>query len=153
MDNNIPFPQANNFEKIIAILNLQHEQVLNSTEKLRVILGDMTDRQVSYYISAAMFLGLIESEKGEKKFTSKAQNIRDKNSLEQTAELISLILLNPIFNRIYVNTLLLGKQEVDDIIAVINEYYPMYSDAIFERRAQTASSWINWIFSQIEAGK
>ena len=61
--------------------------------------------------------------------------------------------MNPIFNKIYVNTMLFGKQDTDDIISVIKEHYPMYSDAIFERRAQTASSWINWIFSQIEAGK
>ena len=153
MDNNIPFPQANNFEKIIAILSLPNEQVLNSVEKLGAIIGDMSERQVSYYMSAAMFLGLIKTDGTMKQFTSIAHNIRSKNTCEQIAELISLLLLNPIFNKAYVNTLLFGKQEIDDIIAIIKEYYPTYSDSIFKRRAQTVSSWINWIFSQIEAGK
>ena len=78
MDSNIPFPQANSFEKIIAILNLPNEQVLNSVEKLGTIIGDMSERQVSYYVSAAMFLGLIESIGGIKKFTSVAHSIRSK---------------------------------------------------------------------------
>lgn len=153
MDNNVPFPQANDFEKIILILNLEDEELLNDTESLMEILGEVTERQVSYYISATIFLKLVENINGVRKFTSNARAIRMLNSYLQIAELISILLMNPIFNKIYVNTMLFGKQDTDDIISVIKEHYPMYSDAIFERRAQTASSWINWIFSQIEAGK
>ena len=59
MDRHIPFPQADDFEKIITILNLSNESLLKNSDSLSSILGGISIRQVSYYLSAAMYLGLI----------------------------------------------------------------------------------------------
>ena len=146
----VPFPQADDFEKIVTIVNISDSNALNDSVKLSQTLGGITDRQVAYYLSAATFLGLIESEKGQKKFTPKCLEIRNMNSYLQTAELISLILQNPVFSKVYSYTIVIGIQEVEDIKEVIKEYYPQYSDAIYERRAQTVSSWINWIIEKTQ---
>ena len=146
----VPFPQADDFEKIVTIVNISDSIALNDSVKLSQTLGGITDRQVAYYLSAATFLGLIESEKGQKKFAQKCLEIRNMNSYLQTAELISLILKNPVFSKVYSYTIVIGIQEVEDIKEVIKEYYPQYSDAIYERRAQTVSSWINWIIEKTQ---
>lgn len=146
----IPFPQADDFEKIVTIVNISDSNALNDSVKLSQTLGGITDRQVAYYLSAATFLGLIESEKGQKRFAQKCLEIRNINSYLQTAELISLILQNPVFSKVYSYTIVIGIQEVEDIKEVIKEYYPQYSDAIYERRAQTVLSWINWIIEKTQ---
>lgn len=146
----VPFPQADDFEKIVTIVNISDSNALNDSVKLSQTLGGITDRQVAYYLSAATFLGLIESDKGQKKFAQKCLEIRNMNSYLQTAELISLILQNPVFSKVYSYTIVIGIQEVEDIKEVIKEYYPQYSDAIYERRAQTVSSWINWIIEKTQ---
>lgn len=146
----VPFPQADDFEKIVTIVNISDSNALNDSVKLSQTLGGITDRQVAYYLSAATFLGLIVSDKGQKKFAQKCLEIRNMNSYLQTAELISLILQNPVFSKVYSYTIVIGIQEVEDIKEVIKEYYPQYSDAIYERRAQTVSSWINWIIEKTQ---
>lgn len=67
----------------------------------------------------------------------------------QNAEIISVMLLNPVFNKVYVNTILFGKQEIDDVSIIIKQYYPNYSDAIYKRRSQTVINWVDWIIKHL----
>jgi len=150
MDKVIPFPQADDFDKIVHILSFPSDDDLNSVSKISSRLGDITERQVAYYISAAMFLGLIEIKDGKKVFTAQAQYIKRLNTYMQYSELISIVLLNPVFNKVYVNTHMFGKQETDDVINVIKKYYPDYSDSIYSRRAQTVISWVDWVSNHLE---
>lgn len=145
MDNIIPFPQADDFDKIIQIINFPNDEDLNNITMISSRLGDISGRQVSYYISATMFLGFIESKNEKKVFTQQALRIRSLNSYMQIAEIISVMLLNPVFNKVFVNTILFGKQEIDDISIIIKQYYPNYSDTIYKRRSQTVISWVDWI--------
>lgn len=145
MDNFIPFPQADDFEKIVFILNISNEEDLNNIFKMKVLLGNISDRQVSYYLSAASFLGLLVTTNGKKYFSLYATRLRKQNSYMQIAELISLVLQNPIFNKVYIFSILFGKQEVEDVATIIKTYYPLYSDAICFRRSQTVLSWVKWI--------
>ena len=62
-----PFPQANDFNKILLLLNIDNESLFNDKEYLKIYLDLGTERQISYYLSAFQFLGLIDD---EKKFTS-----------------------------------------------------------------------------------
>lgn len=149
MDNNIPFPQADDFDKIIQILHFADDKDLNDIHKISLRLGDISDRQVSYYISAAMFLGFIEIEDGKKVFSKQALEFKNKNTYMQNAELISTILLNPVFNKTYVNSILFGQQELDVIVGILKQYYPNYSTAIYKRRSQTVLSWTNWVIKHL----
>ena len=54
-----PFPQANDFNKVIKILETD-EQFLNNKTYLQDVIDVSTARQVQYYISACQFLGLVD---------------------------------------------------------------------------------------------
>jgi hypothetical protein len=145
MDKKIPFPQADDFKKIIFLLNISSESDLSNNETISVTLGEVTDRQVMYYLSAATFLGLIEVSNGERKFTILGNRIRKMNSTLQEIELISIVLQSPIFNKVYVLRTILGEQTQEDISEIIKDYYPEYSESICERRAQTVTKWVEYI--------
>ncbi len=149
MDKNIPFPQADDFDKIIQILHFPNDEDLNDIIKISSRLGDISDRQVSYYVSAAMFLGFVEVTNGKRVFSKHAIAIKNMNTYMQNAEIISTILLNPVFNKTYVYSVLFGQQEPSVVADILNQYYPDYSDAIYKRRAQTVISWVNWVISHL----
>lgn len=149
MDKSVPFPQADDFDKIIEILQFHNEEDLNNVKKISSRLGDISDRQVSYYISAALFLGFVEVKNGKRVFSRHALEIKNMNTYMRNAEIISIILLNPVFNKTYVNSVLFGKQELDAVVDILKQYYPEYSDAILKRRSQTVISWINWVIGHL----
>lgn len=41
------------------------------------------------------------------------------------------------------------KFEKSDIVDMIKEEYPGYTEGIYSRRAQSALSWLNWIKEQL----
>lgn len=149
MDKKIPFPQADDFKKIVILLNISSENDLSNNKTISVTLGEVTDRQVMYYLSAASFLGLIEVSNGERKFTILGKRIRKMNSTLQEIELISLVLQSPIFNKVYVLRTILGEQTQDDISEIIKSYYPEYSESICERRSQTVIKWVEFISDKL----
>lgn len=142
------FPQADDFEKIISLLNINREEDLSNNNKISALLGSITDRQVSYYVSAAEFLGLVKKENGKRNFTEKGKNLRKMNSYMQEVELASTILESPVFAKVYSLEKIVGHQDCYDISKVIKEKYPNYSEAIYKRRAQTVMSWLQWVESK-----
>ena len=150
MDRHIPFPQADDFEKIITILNLSNESLLKNSDSLSSILGGISIRQVSYYLSAAMYLGLIVGIGNQKKYTDIGNTLRNYNSSFQRAELISIILCDPVFAKTYVYKKMYGERDISDVAELIKIYHPECNDSICERRAQTVISWINWISKVLE---
>lgn len=149
MENKYPFPQADDFDKILLILTCPNEEDLSNTNKMQILLDGITDRQVSYYMSAAAFVGIIDNVKGKKKFTPHAKYLRGLNTYLRIAELITMVLNNKVFNTIYVYTVMFGKQEIETVADIIKRHYPDYSDAIYLRRAQTVVSWIDWIINKL----
>ena len=62
----IPFPQADDFSKVILLINFPKEK-LKDNEYIKTNLGNITERQVSYYVSAAQYLNIIDSKRVEGK--------------------------------------------------------------------------------------
>ena len=149
MQNNTPFPQADDFNKIIALVNISKEDDLNYNEILKIVLGEISNRQISYYVSAATFLGIISTEKRKRRFTDFGNCLRQSNSILQEVELINSILALPIFGKVYVLSKIVGQQDINEIAYLIKETYPNYSDAICERRAQTVLKWIEWVLEKM----
>lgn len=52
--NDIPFPQADDFEKVISLINIPDESKLSDKKYISFVLENVTDRQVMYYLSAAI---------------------------------------------------------------------------------------------------
>jgi len=146
MDNAIPFPQADDFEKVISLLKIDDEEDLQSNMKISIQLGEITDRQVNYYLSAAAYLGLIEG----RKYTELGKKIREYDLIEQRIELIRLILSDEVFGTIYITEKRLGiKLSKEEIIDIMKKTVSFNSEEMFKRRAQTVASWVAWIHNEL----
>lgn len=95
--NKYPFPQANDFEKVISVLSSEEDE-LDNYAIMSKTLGDLENRQVDYYISAAKYLGLIDD---SKKFTEDGRKIRMMFPVQRSIALAGLILKDDIFSRVY----------------------------------------------------
>lgn len=63
----IPFPQADKFERIINLCELLSEQELSRNEVTEQYAFDV--RQTNYYTDAARYLGLLENEKMQQRLS------------------------------------------------------------------------------------
>ena len=150
MERIIPFPQADDFQKVIVILNLNDELFLNNNEILSKALGEISERQVAYYLNAVEYLGLIEKNNNIRVYTDLAKQLRQNNAVMQKAELISIILQDRTFSLVYALTKMFGEQEVDDVAEIVEQFHEGYSKEIYKRRAQTVLKWIQWINRELE---
>lgn len=139
-----PFPQADVFEKIISILNIDDESLLKDKVYVSKLLGGIHERQVAYYISASMYLGLLTN---DKKFTDVANKLREKSSIRQSADLAILILSNKVFGEVYFLQKIYGEKfDVDDVVDIMKENEIEFdSEAMYKRRARTVMCWVQWI--------
>lgn len=110
MDKYIPFPQADDIEKIVSIINISNEDFLSNFDKMSNILGEISQRQVSYYLSATAYFGIIETKNRKKVFTKLGIYLKNLNYSMQIAEIITIILGDPVFRKTYVFQKLSIKQ-------------------------------------------
>lgn len=149
----IPFPQADHFPRIVDLLGRLHNanKPLSKDEITLVYAFDV--RQTQYYVSAAIYLGLIDRVRVKNDVTfalsSKGQFIMIQYPQNRNLELAKSILCHRIFNlslRAY-----LQKAEipsVKDIVLIMKmgtEEIATSSQTTCERRAQTVRGWISWI--------
>lgn len=150
MDKHVPFPQADDIEKIYSIINILNESDLSDFDEMKECLGNVSIRQVSYYLSAACYFGIIETKDRKKGFTEFGRKLRSMNSSMQKAEFITAILGDPVFRKTFIYQKLYGERTVEDIAMLIKEYHPECNDRVCHRRAQTVISWIRWIEQTID---
>lgn len=141
-----PFPQANDLEKIVQIINVPDSiKILNDNE-LGGYLDGITSRQARYYIAAAKYLGILDS---NKHFSEEGVKFRKMNAYMQRVELIRLVLSDAVFGTVFLSEKILGiTLSRQDIAEIIEKEYPEYCETIYLRRAQTVRSWVNWINEQ-----
>lgn len=143
MENKIPFPQADDFEKVIKLINLENVEKYNDKIALSMILGDIADRQVQYYLSACMYLGILDEKKN---LTSKGVSIRKLNYAGQVVELSRIIVSDEIFGEVYfMQKYLEVKLTREDVIGIMKKKISFNSEELYKRRAQTVIKWIEWI--------
>lgn len=144
MTNNIPFPQADDFEKIMLIINVADEDLLNDTQYMRKYLKNITGRQVSYFLSAAMYLDIIDKNKTFTKLGKKLRMISGHNM--QKVEIINVLLDDEIIRYAYTYERIQHIPLNNDYIAkMIHEKYPSYSLETCKRRGQTVKGWVEWM--------
>lgn len=147
IEDKIPFPQADDFEKIVRIVNIDDESRLIDKDSMSRYLDDISPRQVQYYLSACMYLNIIDE---KKKFTEEGMFLREQNNANQIIELIRLILSIRIFGMVYFSEKYLGvKFTREDIKNLMREHTKIDNDAVIHRRAQTVLKWIEWVNSII----
>lgn len=139
----IPFPQADDFNKIINILNISNIENITNKEKIKIIIGDVTDRQVQYYLSACIFLGILDD---KKQMTKLGIYLRKLSMIDQEIELARIIISKDVFGYVYflekrINTKLFRSEVID----IMKKYALFNSEEVYKRRAQTIIKWIEWI--------
>ena len=138
-----PFPQANDFQKIISILNIEEVDKLKDYSLMCVYLGDISPRQVDYYLTACIYLGLINE---EKEFTDTGFHLHILGATDQMAELARYIISDEIFGTVYFRQKLLGFDlDLEDVMDIMKEHVSFDSEAMYRRRASTVMSWVRWI--------
>ena len=138
-----PFPQANDINKVIKIINIEHEDNLKDYGYMCMYLGDITSRQVDYYISACTYLNLINP---NKEFTSLGGELRELTGLEQSVRLAQIIVSDVVFGEVYFMQKFLGiEMSVEDVAERMKKHVTFDSEAMYLRRASTVCSWLRWI--------
>jgi hypothetical protein len=156
-DPEIPFPQADNFGRVVNLCELLKQKGFLSKEQLNQDYDfNIVLRQTDYYINAGKYLGLIDvkKENGQIVYLSeKGQHIFSYSIIDRQVEFIKLILSHSVFmktlNLYFTNSTMPTKNEIVKIMKSSN-LYNIYSNETYFRRASTITGWINWIMNQID---
>lgn len=142
----VPFPQANEINKIFMILNIEKEDLLGDLDYLTNYLGFSSNRQTYYYISACVFLGILDD---SKHFTEFGIQIRKSPTTKQKFGIITRVISSPIFSEAFLNNYLFGEvMNIEQIADLIHLYYGIDNDEVCIRRASTVYNWLNWIYKE-----
>ena len=148
----IPFPQADSFERIINLCELLNEKGCLTKEEITQNY-DFDSRQTNYYSDAGRYLNLIEKNNGIYSLTQNGLYIFKKSIFDRQIEFIKLIIMHSTFKSALISYLenaeLPSKKEVVKIMQR-SKLFNVNGNSTYNRRASTVRSWINWIINQTE---
>lgn len=149
----VPFPQADKFQRVIDLLGLLVENDL--TKEFLTQNYQFDSRQTDYYTNSAIYLGLVSKYKNTETneitycLTDPGRQIMQKKHKTKTMLLIKKILAHEVFNRVFRYYLDFQTPPslnlVCEIMKNCNLYHINPQSSTIPRRAQTVISWINWI--------
>lgn len=150
----IPFPQADNFRRVINICELLYENEYLSREEITNNY-DFDIRQTNYYTDACRYLGLLEKERDSNegiryRLTDKGKMIFRLKLKNRNLEFVKSILDKRVFNEVFREyLLLLEAPSKNKIVKIMKEsrLHNVKSEETFRRRASTVLGWINWILN------
>ncbi len=143
--NRVPFPQANDFGKILKIIEIDDEDRMSDTNYLLNYLELGTQRQISYYVSAAEFLGIVDKSRS---FTSFGNELRNSIYESRVLKLCQRIISLPVFGEIFFMQYLYKEAvDTDYISQMISDIYGIDNVEVCNRRASTVKKWLSWIDS------
>lgn len=134
------FPQANSLDKIVKLI-MSDNDVLFDKEKAKIVLEVSTDRQVSYYYSGLIYIGLVKSNK-----TLNDETLAAKNDMTKVkALIIEKLLEKELFSKLYYD---FENKEIDNelIIEEVKKINSRLNIDTIKRRASTVKAWLEWIF-------
>ncbi|MDR2199294.1 MAG: transcriptional regulator [Deltaproteobacteria bacterium] len=149
----IPFPQADNFERVINICELLNERELSRNDVTDQYAFDA--RQTNYYTDAARYLGLLKKNDGVTPIYHLSDNgkrILGMNYKYRQLAYCDLILSHKVFAETLRKYFEIGNMpsssEIVQIMRLSN-IYNVASDSTFKRRSSTVKGWLNWIVKLI----
>lgn len=152
----VPFPQADSFERVINLCELLKQRGFISKDDITQNY-DFDYRQTDYYSNAARYLGLVEFVNENQQIgcslTEEGSRIFGLPIIERQLAFVRLILKHSAFKKTL--ELYLEKSEVptkDEVVEIMKKsnLYNIDSTETYKRRASTIISWINWILGLIE---
>lgn len=151
----IPFPQADCFQRVINICELLSTQVLSRENVTERYAFDI--RQTNYYTDAARYLGLVEKQYDEQRKPIYYLSIQGKHIMGLPYKQRQLAFCNCILQhqaffetfKLCMQTGILPERNIIVEIMKRSNLFKVSSNTTFERRAYTVSSWLNWILGLI----
>lgn len=154
----IPFPQADSFDRVINLCELLKEKDFITKEDITQNY-DFDARQTDYYSNAGKYLGLLDTGRDSVSgqigcyLTKKGKELFNINLIDRQKEFVKIILSHSAFKmtlKLYLESgEIPNKNEIVEIMKGSN-LYNIESDSTYFRRASTIIGWINWIMNQIE---
>lgn len=141
MNNNVPFPQANNMNKIIKLM-MCGESVLFDKEQAMKIIEVSTTRQVAYYFSALQFLKYLTH---DKKFTDLGKSISG-NKEAIINDIYFQLKNDKLFNRFYEMFKSMKNVDINRIKKHLKDEKQELSESTINRRASTIKAWVEWMY-------
>ncbi len=150
----IPFPQADDFERVINLCELLSEnQQLTRNEVTENYA--FNSRQTNYYTDAARYLGLVEKNRsdGEVVYELSSYGLRvlKMTYKQRQLELCKSILQHRAFYLTFQQSLQIGavpcKQQIMKNLE--NGIPDKMSESTLERRSSTVRGWVEWIYRLI----
>lgn len=146
----VPFPQADKFERVINLCELLDEHDMSKSEITEEY--SFNERQSDYYANSGRYLGLIERiSKNGKTFytlTENGRKILRMNYRERQLEFCRLILSHRIFNGTLCMFFTRGSTPLNDEIMNVMKHLELHnvsSEETLRRRASTVRGWVEWI--------
>lgn len=142
VDHSVPFPQANDFDKVFSI----YQQLIYQNPIAKEELFNeypMTSRQFDYYGNVLRWLRIASYDRHSQQYylTSIGQNIASlESSKAMRFEMASIALANSVFN----NVLHGSESRISQDIRQSNR---LIADDTFFRRLGTVRSWLNYFES------
>ena len=145
-DPNVPFPQADNFYRVLDFMNILNDSEMKINEIAE--LYEFDDRQGSYYSAAARYLGFVESKHGSYKLTDAGKQLMKMDHKAKNLTIVqSIIAHKPFYLALeqYINNGETDNKEIAKLILI--ESPKVNSTETAKRRAQSVSAWIRWIIN------
>ncbi|MCK1213509.1 type II restriction enzyme [Streptococcus uberis] len=145
----VPFVQADSFERIISLLENMNVDSMTGEEIENLM--EFTSRQRDYYFNAGKYLGLFEKFKEDKiihyKLTEQGLKVFRQNYKNRQLLLVRLILNHQIFYDLFEWTIENGKLPSKHKVIELELKYDVCKESVAARRASTVISWLGWIFN------
>ncbi|HRO84640.1 MAG TPA: hypothetical protein PK110_07445 [Niabella sp.] len=154
----IPFPQADSFERVINLCELLKQKEFITKEEITQNY-DFDGRQTDYYSNAGKYLGLIEIGRDPLTrqtgcfLTTKGKQVFNLSLIDRQKEFVKQIVSHKAFKETLKLYLENGEMSEKGIIVEImkrSKLHNVNSDTTYFRRASTIIGWINWIINQTE---
>jgi hypothetical protein len=148
----IPFPQADDLDKVIDTLSLVSQGYKTKQEISEVLEFD--ERQGDYYANAARYLELLDRKDNDFIITKLGEEfIKIKTRSKRGFFIARQLILKPVFNILFHN-LVKANYDInllsqENIVATIASQKDL-SDSTLRRRASTVKKWIEWVLSHAE---
>lgn len=145
----IPFPQADDFEKVINIIELVNSGV-NTKEDFADYFS-FEPRQADYYFNATRYLELVYLESGLIYLTKLGGDLLKMTRSKRHENLIKQILKHKVFYDTY-KTMEAKDTNIVEVVEIMRKNSVLKGNSIetLKRRAQTIISWCQWIKEKIQ---
>ena len=141
MNNSIPFPQANDINKVITLVQAG-DDIIEDKEKAKEVINVGSPRQVSYYLSALQYLKYIGQ---DKKLTERALKLKNSKS-ELVSDIYNQLLEDKLFGKAYHDFKTTGKVNIDKVTSDLRKESQRLSESTLRRRASSIRSWVEWMY-------